>query len=82
MKERAPVISKIYVGNQTFAQTNRRNYFYLYANDDLDIVFGGGDGCLPIYATGHFEPLVIPTTEFTVFTNGAFVFISDAHETV
>jgi hypothetical protein len=81
MKEKAPVVSTIYAGNTTFVQTDHRNYFFLFATDALTINFGGGSGSIPIAAGGFFEPRVIPTTTFTVFTTGAFIFLSDSQET-
>jgi len=80
-KDKAPVRSIAYVGDITFAQTDHRNYFFLYATDDLELTFGGGGGCIPISRGGYFEPRVMPTSEFIVFATGAFVFMSDAHET-
>jgi len=80
MKEKTPAKSVAYAGNQTFAQADRRNYFFIYATDDIELTFGGGGGIIPITAGGFFEPRVMPTGEFTVFTDGVFVFLSDCHE--
>ena len=81
-KEKAPVVSTLHVGDTTFVQEDRRNYFFLYATDALQISFGGGTGLIPIAAGGFFEPRVMPTGKFTVHTNGVFVFLSDSQETL
>ena len=81
-KEKAPVKSVSYGGDVTFAQSDRRNYFFICAIDDLDITFGGGGGLIPIAAGGYFEPRVMPTCQFKVYTEGVFVFMSDDHTQV
>ena len=82
MREKAPVTSILYGGSTTFAQSDHRNYFFLYATDPITVSFGGGSGMIPIAAGGFFEPRVLPTGQFTVFTTGAFIFMSDNHEVV
>jgi len=75
--------SNIYTGTTTFAFTDRRQYFMLYAVDaDATVSFGNGNGALPIYTGGFYEPLRVPMSEFTVTTTGSFIFLSDMQETV
>lgn len=74
---KAPVVSKEYLGNATFPVDKRRNYLFVYMLDQAGTIeIGNGGGKLPIPATGHYEPLVVPTSEFTVETAGSFILIT------
>lgn len=82
---RAQVTSVGYTGNKTFSQDTLRSYLLIVmgATAAGTVEFGGGGGKIPIAAEGFLEPLVVPTSKFTIKCTGDYVVLTtqSTHDT-
>ena len=66
--DQANTRSTLHTGTTTFAANDRRGYlFVVILTGTATIKFGGGDGEIPLPTIGSwYEPLKVPTSEFTI----------------
>ena len=66
--------SKEYTGNTVLPADEGRGYLFIVMKGTAGTVsFGGGDGKIPLTATGFYEPLVAPIGAVSIETTGTFV---------
>ena len=72
------IVSTEYTGNTTLPRNSNRSYLMIamVGGATGTVSFGGGTGELEL--TDFYEPLVVPSSEISVTTTGAFVVITNA----
>ena len=67
---RVNTTSKEYTGTTVFDANLGRSYLFIVVlSGTATVAFGGGDGQVPLPTIGSwYEPLIVPTGEFTVTT--------------
>lgn len=71
---RLNTVSTEYTGNTVLPANSNRGYFFIVMVGTAGTVaFGGGDGKIPLTATGFYEPCVAPIGEISIETTGTFV---------
>lgn len=78
---RLEVASRVYTGDTTFSPNYQRSYLFIVATTAAATVeFDNGGGEIPIPINSFYEPLVTPTTTFTVRTAGDFIVVTNKEE--
>lgn len=62
--------STLYTGDVTFPADSSRGYLFIYVvSGSYTVAFGGGTGGIPLPVASAYEPLVCPTSAFTLTAN-------------
>lgn len=70
----ADLVSVQYSSNTTLAADPDRKYFFILSvSGTTTILLGGGAGAIPV--TDYFEPLVAPTGEIDIVTDGVVIVV-------
>lgn len=74
------IVSKGYTGNTTIPKNLQRGYLMIAMTNGATgtVEFGEGGGQLPLPADSFYEPLIVPSSEFTITTTGSFVLLLNA----
>jgi hypothetical protein len=70
---RKNTVSTAHTGNLVIEADRNRGYFFIVAQGDLTMEFGGGGGEIPLKEGQHYCPYVCPIGEIKVNSGNSYV---------